>query len=403
MADATLIQGARELAAAKSGAAPGAAFSAGVQKSLDAAAVNAAAQSKANMAIFDTIDGYQKEFSVGSVTTFEGNRKNMSEGDIQNVTRVSESIKSEVSNGAVQLGRAKSEGDYKGMQAARDVGASAKAQIVQLKDQTTMLGNFRNAFTDLNLLTEKGDYTEIAKLPGNVKRMKQMETLLSSNWSMKNGFLTFANGDKLVDMELPFTTNIGKEFMEYAGEETKAMSKYTQSQVPGLSNVTKIVQENIKEYWEGEEGLDRLELLTSENYFKELPLGQSINFDRNDPESIPAAKQAATDLVFSTIMSAVKPDKVTEGKDGEDTKGVNNPNYAAMQKLQEDFLATPPLNRAARYGKDDLVFTLGSKNTEAVLKKDGWYIQSKQPDGTVYFTKYNNVEDLLERNSNLFN
>ena len=230
-----------------------------------------------------------------------------------------------------------------------------------------------------------------------------METLLSSNWSMKNGFLTFANGDKLVDMELPFTTNIGKEFMEYAGEETKAMSKYTQSQVPGLSNVTKIVQENIKEYWEGEEGLDRLELLTSENYFKELPLGQSINFDRNDPESIPAAKQAATDLVFSTIMSAVKPDKVTEGKDGEDTKGVNNPNYAAMQKLQEDFLATPPLNRAARYGKDDLVFTLGSKNTEAVLKKDGWYIQSKQPDGTVYFTKYNNVEDLLERNSNLFN
>lgn len=403
MADATLIQGARELAAAKSGVAPGAAFSAGVQKSLDAAAVNAAAQNKANMAIFDTIDDYQKEYDVSSVTAFEGNRKNMSEGDIQNVTKVSESIKSQVSNGAVQLGRAKSEGDYKGMQAARDAGASAKAQIVQLKDQTTMLGNFRNAFTDLNLLNEQGDYTEIAKLPGNVKRMKQMETLLSSEWSMIDGALTFADGTRLIDMELPFTTNIGKEFMVFAANESSTMSKLRKSQVSGMSNVTDLIQINIAEYWEGTEGLDRLEVLTSEDYFKELPLGKTINFDRSNPESYTAAKQAATDLVFSTIMSAVKPDKVTEGKDGEDTKGVNNPNYAAMQKLQEDYLSTPPLNRAARYGKDDLVFTLGSKNTEAVLKKDGWYIQSKQPDGTVYMTKYDNVEDLLNRNSNLFN
>jgi len=125
----------------------------------------------------------------------------------------------------------------------------------------------------------------------------------------------------------------------------------------------------------------------------------------------PSNKTAMAEAMQSRIMNeyeraavrGVNTKKREEAPDKKDDEGVNNPNYSSMKKLQEDYLATPPLNRAVRYGKDDLVFTLGSKNTEAILKKDGWYIQSKQPDGTVFMTKYKNVEDLLERNGNLFN
>jgi len=133
-------------------------------------------------------------------------------------------------------------------------------------------------------------------------------------------------------------------------------------------------------------------------------LFDGIEYDPEDEKGMLAQMQARImneyDLAAARGVSAKKREEAPDKKDDE---GVNNPNYSSMKKLQEEFLATPPLNRAVRYGKDDLVFTLGSKNTEAVLKKDGWYIQSKQPDGTVYMTKYDNVEDLLERNSNLFN
>ena len=133
-------------------------------------------------------------------------------------------------------------------------------------------------------------------------------------------------------------------------------------------------------------------------------LFDGIEYDPEDEKGMLAQMQARImneyDLAAARGVSTKKREEAPDKKDDE---GVNNPNYSSMKKLQEEFLATPPLNRAVRYGKDDLVFTLGSKNTEAVLKKDGWYIQSKQPDGTVYMTKYDNVEDLLERNSNLFN
>ena len=49
------------------------------------------------------------------------------------------------------------------------------------------------------------------------------------------------------------------------------------------------------------------------------------------------------------------------------------------------------------------VYTIGSKNAELTLKEDGWFLQSKQPDGTVLYNKYTDVDDILRRNSNLFN
>jgi len=126
-----------------------------------------------------------------------------------------------------------------------------------------------------------------------------------------------------------------------------------------------------------------------------------------NPDDIDGTRAAMQSRIMSEYdrgaTTGINNKKRNEAPKKKNDEGVNNPSYSAMKKLQEDYLATPRLNRAARYGKDDLVFTLGSKNTEAVFKKDGWYIQSKQPDGTVYFTKYRNVEDILERNSNLFN
>ena len=309
MADATLIQGARELAAAKSGVAPGAAFSAGVQRAQASAAANAAAQNKANIKAFDSSRKYLKDYTIKGITSLTGGSKSLTEGDMKNATRILNVNRSMVSQGATMNESARKQGSYDGITEAANIGETAKANSVQLYDQMTMLEKTREEYVALNLLKQNGEYNEIAELPGNVERMKQMDTLLTSDWDMKDGALTFANGTRLIDMKLPFTTEIGKEFMEYAGQQTKTMSKYTQSQPP-LPTVTAEIKNNIAEYFEGDDGLNRLEVLSSENYFKELNPGfAGINLDRNDPDE---ARAKAIDLTYNAILGGVKNDAVDD-------------------------------------------------------------------------------------------
>jgi len=309
MADATLIQGARELAAAKSGVAPGAAFSAGVQRAQANAAANAAAQNKSNIKAFDAHQKFANEFTLKGITGLIGNSKTLTEGDRENIATEMDFYRSIVNDGADMNDRARSQGNYDDITAAARLGERAKGYSVQLRDQVGVLEQTRAQYLALNLLKENGEFTEIAKLSGNIERMKQMDTLLTSDWSMKDGALTFADGTRLIDMKLPFTTEIGKEFMEYAGKETKAMSKFTQSQQPP-STVTAEIRNNITEYFEGEDGLNRLELLSSENYFKELNPGfAGINLDRNDPDE---ARAKAIDLTYNAILGGIKNDAVDD-------------------------------------------------------------------------------------------
>ena len=402
MADATLIQGARDLAAAKSGVAPGVAFSAGFDKGQANAQANLAAQAKArdarDKAARDKYDAdmkYYTNFELEAITNVDGGAiPNMRKQDLGYITAEMQKNKDLVARGAQINSNSRSMGDTKGGQEANDLGAEGVANSAQLKRQVTMLGGIR---TDLLALQKSGT---IAQLPGNMERMGNVQTILEGPWSMVEGALTFEDGTRLVDIKLPYSTDIGVDFMEYASKETQAMSKLTPQEYAKAFTIKNLQEDQIESFFEGDEGLDRLEVLVSDNYFKELNSGfGGINFDRNDEEEVRQARVKAKELTLAAIASGTKPDKNAEGEE----TGKNNPVYADMKALQAEYLNTPLPNRAVRFTEDERVFTLGSKNTEVTLKKDGWYLQSKQPDGMVLMTRYTDVDDLLTRNSNLFN
>ena len=402
MADATLIQGAKELAAARSGVAPGVAFSAGFNKGQANAQANLAAQAKARdaqvKAAIDKYDAgvkYYKNNKLAAITNIDGGDiPNMRKQDLGYITAEMQKNKDLVAQGAQINSNARSIGNIEGIKESDDLGATGVANSVQLKNQVTMLGNVRNTLDELI----KSD--TIAKLPGNVARMENIKTIYEAGWSMKDGALTFDDGTRLIDMKLPYSTDIGIDFMQYASDETQAMAKLTPQEYAKATTKYNEQKAKVNSFFKGEEGLDRLEVLVSDNYFEELNLGfGGINFDRNNKEEVEQARLKATELTLAAFAAGTKPDKNAEGE----KTGKNNPAYADMKALQAEYLNTPPLNRAARYSPDDLVFTLGSKNQEVVLNKNGWFIETKQPSGIEVKTKYDDVEDLLRRNSNLFN
>ena len=405
MADATLIQGAKELAAAKSGIAPGAAFQAGFDKGQAKTQANLASQAKAqqaknkaNMKSFELREDFIKEFAINTVTTLDSaGGNNITEADLQYAEKGLLAARGMILEGADMDAKARKEGSSEGYIASREMGAKGNAAAKKIYDQMLVMGKMRNAYTTL---ASKDGNDGIAVLPGNESRQAEMNVLLSQPWSFVDGALTFEDGTRLIDMKIPFAANIGIDFMEYASKETQAMAKLTPQEYAKAPLIKKLQEDQIESFFEGDEGLDRLEVLVSDNYFKELNSGfEGINFDRNNKEEVEQARLKATELTLAAIASGTKPDKNAEGK----ATGVNNPAYANMKALQAEYLNTPPLNRAVKFTPDDLVFTLGSKNTEVVLNKNGWFIETKQPSGIDIQTKYDNVEDLLRRNSNLFN
>ena len=402
MADATLIQGAKELAAAKSGIAPGAAFQAGFDKGQAKTQANLASQAKAqqarnkaNMKSFELREDFIKEFAINTVTTLDSaGGNNITEADLQYAEKGLLAARGMILEGADMDAKARKEGSSEGYIASREMGAKGNAAAKKIYDQMLVMGKMRNAYT--TLANEDGN-DGIAVLPGNESRQAQMNVLLSQPWSIVDGALTFEDGTRLIDMKIPFAANIGIDFMEYASKETQAMAKLTPQEYAKAPLIKKLQEDQIESFFEGDEGLDRLEVLVSDNYFKELNPGFSgINFDRNNPDE---ARKQATELTLAALASGTKPDKNAEGT----ATGVNNPAYANMKELQTRYLNTPMPNRAVRFPEDDRVYTIGSKNAELTLKKDGWYLQSKQPDGTVLYNKYTDVDDILRRNSNLFN
>ena len=402
MADATLIQGAKELAAAKSGIAPGAAFQAGFDKGQAKTQANLASQAKAqqarnkaNMKSFELREDFIKEFAINTVTTFDSaGGNNITEADLQYAEKGLLAARGMILEGANMDAKARKEGSSEGYIASREMGAKGNAAAKKIYDQMLVMGKMRNAYT--TLANEEGN-NGIAVLPGNESRQAQMNVLLSQPWDIVDGALTFEDGTRLIDMKIPFAANIGIDFMEYASKETQAMAKLTPQEYAKAPLIKKEQENIIESFFEGDEGLDRLEVLVSDNYFKELNPGFSgINFDRNNPDE---ARKQATELTLAALASGTKPNKNAEGT----ATGVNNPAYANMKELQTRYLNTPLPNRAVRFPEDDRVYTIGSKNAELTLKKDGWYLQSKQPDGTVLYNKYTDVDDILRRNSNLFN
>ena len=338
MADATLIQGARDLAAAKSGVAPGVAFSAGFDKGQAKVQADLAAQAKAqkekakaSMRSFDSAIKYQKDFALKRFTGLTSGSKNLTEVDREIITKNLQFLRSSLLEGSAQNTAAREQGDYKAAEEASNRGAALKAKSIQMYDQVSLLENFRQEYLDIPI-------ESIAKLPGNETRMANMNTLISSSWDIVDGALTFEDGTRLIDMELPFTVNIGSDFMEFAGKETNAIKNRTQAELSKLGTITEELKAKTASFFEGDKGLDVLEVLVSNNYFTELNPGfGGINFDRNNPEEVKQARLKATELTVASILSGAKPDKSSLSSDSGAGSNVVKPGLVATVNEMKAF------------------------------------------------------------------
>jgi len=81
-----------------------------------------------------------------------------------------------------------------------------------------------------------------------------------------------------------------------------------------------------------------------------------------------------------------------------DTKGANSTDYQTMEQFAKQYYAIPESSRKNVFKPNDLVFTIGSKNTDVFLGDNGWSVVK---NGVI--TSYSDIDDLLTRNSNLFN
>ena len=403
MADATLIQGAKELAAARSGVAPGVAFSAGFEKGQAKVQADLAAQAKAqkekdkaSMRAFDSAVKYQKDFALKKFTGLTGSSKNLTEVDREIITKNLQFLRSSLLEGSAQNTAAREQGDYRAAEEASNRGAALKAKSVQLYDQVSLLENFRQEYLDIPI-------ESIAKLPGNEARQANMNTLISSPWHIEDNAITFEDGTRLIDMELPFTVNIGNDFMEFAGNETNAIKNRTQAELNKLGTITEELKAKTKSFFEGDKGLDVLEVLVSNNYFTELNPGfGGINFDRNNPEEVEQARLKATELTVASILSGAKPDKPS---DSGAASNVDKPVIKSMVDIQDHYNLG---KTGAQYSADDLKFIFGSTtNPISVVynpkrKESPWEMTRKTLDPkdgtlsteTIYFR---NVEDLQQR------
>ena len=407
MADATLIQGARDLAAAKSGVAPGVAFSAGFEKGQAKVQAGLAAQAKAqkekdkaSMRAFDSAIKYQKDFALKKFTGLTGSSKNLTEVDREIITKNLQFLRSSLLEGSAQNTAAREQGDYKAAEEASNRGATLKAKSVQMYDQVSLLENFRQEYLDIPIQS-------IAKLPGNEARMANMNTLISSPWDIVDGALTFEDGTRLIDMELPFTVDIGNDFMEFAGNETNAIKNRTQAELNKLGTITEELKAKTRSFFEGDKGLDVLEVLVSNNYFTELNPGfGGINFDRNNPEEVEQARLKATELTVAAILSGAKPDKSSDSGAARKTNVIRSQyvnTVNRMKALESEILSAgagtrPPVNSTE-------TFKFGDKNNPEQIKvkwdtkENKWkYLNSKSMEQAFY----NTLEDLMVTNPTIF-
>ena len=331
------------------------------------------------MRSFDSSIKYQKDFALKKFTGLTGSSKNLTEVDMEIITKNLQFLRSSLLEGSAKNTAAREQGDYRAAEEANNRGAALKAKSVQLYDQVSLLENFRQEYLDIPI-------ESIAKLPGNEARMANMNTLISSSWNIVDDAITFEDGTRLIDMELPFTVNIGNDFMEFAGNETNAIKNRTRAELNKLGTITEELKAKTKSFFEGDKGLDVLEVLVSNNYFTELNPGfGGINFDRNNPEEVEQARLKATELTVASILSGAKPDKPS---DSGAASNVVKPNLVAtvseMQAFEKEILTnqfTGP--------RETRSWSLGGSNNPEQLK-------IKYDPGTNKWT-YLNAKKVSER------
>ena len=405
MANATLIQGARELAAAKSGVNIGSAFGAGYDKAMarNQAEMKLALkqQSDAEKRAKDILkegDKYEREYAIKGVNSvIKGERGGLTVQDMEHATDYLTVQKTDLSNGRNLLEQGYSTSNPSLMKEAKVIGEKAESNAVSFHNQLSLLQNARKEYVSLR------NTKDIATVEGNIENINNANVLMTSDWSVIDGEITFKDGTKLADISLPYTTDIGKGFMEWAGSETEKVSRITKSELDKSTTKKENIKNTAEGYFNGDDGVNRLEVLLSQQYFKSLNTGfGNIVLDRKNPQ---LAINQAVEATVNAIYGAAKNDKVNS----EDSRKTNviRSQYVntvnRMQALQEEILSAGP---SARPPADITeTFKFGDKSNPDQIKvkwdtkENKWkYLNSK----SMVKAFYNTLEDLMVTNPTIF-
>ena len=404
MADATLIQGARQLAEAQSGVNTGAAFGAGYDKAMarNQAEMNRmlkqqqAAEKRAKD-ILKEGDKYMREYVVKGVNSvIKGETGGLTTEDMQHATEYLTAQKGALSEGKTLLEKGYSVSDPEAIKQARFMGEEAESNAVSFHNQLSLLQEARKEYAALK------NSGNLAAVEGNIKNIENANRLMTSNWSVKEGEIVFDDGTRLVDISLPYTTDIGKGFMEWAGSETDKVSKMTATELNKATTKKENIRSTAEGYFSGEEGVDRLEVLLSQQYFKSLNTGfANIVLDRENPQvAIDQAVEATVNAIYGVAKKDSPAASATQ-------TNVVRPQLAAtvsdMQALEKEILSAGP---SARPPADITeTFKFGDKNNPDQIKvkwdtkENKWkYLNSKSMDKALY----NTLEDLMVANPTIF-
>ena len=404
MADATLIQGARQLAEAQSGVNTGAAFGAGYDKAMarNQAEMNRmlkqqqAAEKRAKD-ILKEGDKYMREYVVKGVNSvIKGETGGLTTEDMQHATEYLTAQKGALSEGKTLLEKGYSVSDPEAIKQARFMGEEAESNAVSFHNQLSLLQEARKEYAALK------NSGNLATVEGNIKNIENANRLMTSNWSVKEGEIVFDDGTRLVDISLPYTTDIGKGFMEWAGSETDKVSKMTATELNKATTKKENIRSTAEGYFSGEEGVDRLEVLLSQQYFKSLNTGfANIVLDRENPQvAIDQAVEATVNAIYGVAKKDSPAASATQ-------TNVVRPQLAAtvsdMQALEKEILSAGP---SARPPADITeTFKFGDKNNPDQIKvkwdtkENKWkYLNSKSMDKALY----NTLEDLMVANPTIF-
>lgn len=405
MADATLIQGARELAAAKSGVNIGSAFGAGYDKAMarNQAEMKLALKQQNDAEvraknILKEGDKYEREYAIKGVNSvIKGESRGLTPQDMQHATDYLAAQKADLSNGRNLLEQGYSTSDFGLIKKAKVIGENAESNAVSFHNQLSLLQSARKKYISLR------NTENIATVEGNIKNISNANTLMTSNWSVKDNEIVFEDGTKLVDISLPYTTEIGEGFMEWAGSETEKVSRMTKSELNKSTTKKENIKNTAQGYFNGDEGINRLEVLLSQQYFKSLNTGfGNIVLNRENPK--PAIDQAV-EATINAIYGAAKNDE-TPGGDGRKTNVIRSQyvnTVNRMKALESEILsagagARPPVNNTE-------TFKFGDKNNPEQIKvkwdtsENKWkYLNSKSMEKAFY----NTLEDLMVTNPTIF-
>ena len=161
-------------------------------------------------------DKYEREYAIKGVNSvIKGERGGLTVQDMEHATDYLTVQKTDLSNGRNLLEQGYSTSNPSLMKEAKVIGEKAESNAVSFHNQLSLLQNARKEYVSLR------NTKDIATVEGNIENINNANVLMTSDWSVIDGEITFKDGTKLADISLPYTTDIAKALWNGQGPKLK--------------------------------------------------------------------------------------------------------------------------------------------------------------------------------------